>query len=63
LRMPHHRRGRDDRHSYAPQSRFLTTEAVATMDVVESRAGGRPPALAGSALPVVAMPSLDALFE
>ncbi|MCW2525064.1 MAG: UvrD/REP helicase, partial [Frankiales bacterium] len=67
LRMPHHRRGRDDRHSYAPQSRFLTEEAIATMDVIESRAGrqgsGPGAVVAATALPVVAMPSLDALFD
>ena len=36
LRMPHHRRGRDDRHSYAPESRFLTEDALATLDIVET---------------------------
>lgn len=66
LRMPHHRYGRDDRHSYAPASRFLTDEAMATADVVQVP---RPtPALelagagAGAGAPIVA-PELDALFE
>ncbi len=62
LRMPHHRRARDDRHSYAPQSRFLTTEALAVMEVVETR---REPARLPAAppLPAVALPSLNALFD
>jgi DNA helicase-2/ATP-dependent DNA helicase PcrA len=62
LRMPHHRRGRDDRHSYAPQSRFLTDEAVAVMDVVPSA----PTCLAAAperAAARVAVPALNALFE
>jgi DNA helicase-2/ATP-dependent DNA helicase PcrA len=64
LRMPHHRRGRDDKHSYAPESRFLTPAAKDSMDVVETPrpARRRPDAVAG--LPaVVAMPDLDALFD
>jgi DNA helicase-2/ATP-dependent DNA helicase PcrA len=63
LRMPHHRRARDDRHSYAPASRFLTDEVLATADVVEV---ARPtPAFSAAAvdLPVVAAPELDALFD
>jgi DNA helicase-2/ATP-dependent DNA helicase PcrA len=35
LRMPHHRRGRDDRHSFAPASRFLDEAALAVLDVQE----------------------------
>jgi DNA helicase-2/ATP-dependent DNA helicase PcrA len=35
LRMPHHRRGRDDRHSLAPASRFLDVAALATLDASE----------------------------
>jgi DNA helicase-2/ATP-dependent DNA helicase PcrA len=35
LRMPHHRRGRDDRHSFAPASRFLDGAVLATLDVQE----------------------------
>ena len=62
LRRPHHRRGRDDRHSYAPASRFLTDDVLATADLVEIP---RPaPALtAASDVPPVAAPELDALFE
>jgi DNA helicase-2/ATP-dependent DNA helicase PcrA len=64
LRMPHHRRARDDRHSYAPASRFLTTEALATMEVVEAprpQPASRP--AVGESLPAATMPSLDALFS
>jgi DNA helicase II / ATP-dependent DNA helicase PcrA len=35
LRMPHHRRARDDRHSFAPLSRFLEGEVQATLDLIE----------------------------
>ena len=35
LRLPHHRMASDDRHSYAPTSRFLGREALATADVEE----------------------------
>jgi DNA helicase-2/ATP-dependent DNA helicase PcrA len=62
LRMPHHRRGRDDRHSYAPASRFLTDEVLASVDVVETArpvAAGVPVA----DLPPVPAPELDALFD
>jgi DNA helicase-2/ATP-dependent DNA helicase PcrA len=62
LRMPHHRRGRDDRHSYAPQSRFLTESAVAVMDVV-APAPVRPSEPAAPLTARVAMPALESLFE
>ena len=35
LRMPHHRHARDDRHSFAPASRFLDQPTTATLDVRE----------------------------
>jgi DNA helicase II / ATP-dependent DNA helicase PcrA len=62
LRMPHHRRGRDDRHSYAPASRFLTDDVLATAEIVQT---ARPaPAFAGALdTPSVAAPVLDPLFE
>jgi DNA helicase-2/ATP-dependent DNA helicase PcrA len=62
LRMPHHRRGRDDRHSYAPASRFLTEDVLATTDVMEIP---RPVPAFSAAVdePCVAAPELDALFE
>jgi DNA helicase-2/ATP-dependent DNA helicase PcrA len=37
LRMPHHRRGRDDRHSFAPLCRFLDKAAERTLQVVDER--------------------------
>ena len=62
LRMPHHRRARDDRHSYAPASRFLTEDVLAVADVVEiprsTAARGAPIDLAPIKAPV-----LDALFD
>jgi DNA helicase-2/ATP-dependent DNA helicase PcrA len=62
LRMPHHRRARDDRHSYAPASRFLTDAVLATAEVVEpARPGG---SAAATLEPVrVPAPALDALFD
>jgi DNA helicase-2/ATP-dependent DNA helicase PcrA len=35
LRMPHHRHASDDRHSFAPMSRFLDEGVRATLNVVE----------------------------
>jgi DNA helicase-2/ATP-dependent DNA helicase PcrA len=35
LRMPHHRRGRNDRHSLAPASRFLDEPVLSALDVRE----------------------------
>ncbi len=63
LRMPHHRRARDDRHSYAPESRFLTREALAVLDVVEAPRPQEFERPVAPALPAVALPSLDALFD
>ncbi len=71
LRMPHHRAARDDRHSWAPQSRFLTEEAVATMDVEvplrtaapDRSIAGVPAGSAAGSVPLVRIPTLDALYE
>ncbi|MCW2530313.1 MAG: UvrD/REP helicase [Pseudonocardiales bacterium] len=63
LRMPHHRRARDDKHSYAPESRFFTQDALAVMDVVESPRPTQPRMPAGPVLPAAKMPVLDALFD
>jgi DNA helicase-2/ATP-dependent DNA helicase PcrA len=62
MRMPHHRRGRDDRHSYAPASRFLTDDVLATAEIIQVP---RPTtSLVGvHEIPMVAAPVLDALFE
>jgi DNA helicase-2/ATP-dependent DNA helicase PcrA len=62
LRMPHHRYGRDDRHSYAPASRFLTDAVVATADV-EQVARPAPALELAPAGGLVVAPELDALFE
>ncbi len=60
LRMPHHRRARDDKHSYAPASRFLTDEAVAALDVQEA---DRPtPTVRPAGMAPVALPTLDDLW-
>jgi DNA helicase II / ATP-dependent DNA helicase PcrA len=61
LRMPHHRRAHDDRHSYAPASRFLDEAALAVMDIHEDR-----PAVPAMRAPAttarVALPALDELW-
>jgi DNA helicase-2/ATP-dependent DNA helicase PcrA len=62
LRMPHHRHGRDDRHSYAPASRFLTDDAIAAIDIVQVPRPAPARELAPAGGPVAA-PELDALFE
>jgi DNA helicase-2/ATP-dependent DNA helicase PcrA len=62
LRMPHHRRARDDRHSFAPQSRFITDAAIAVMDVHQPRRTADPVVLPVGAARV-AIPTLDALFD
>jgi DNA helicase-2/ATP-dependent DNA helicase PcrA len=60
LRMPHHRRGRDDRHSYAPASRFLDG-AAALCERIE-RTPARPAAEPVAAAARVALPTLDELW-
>jgi DNA helicase-2/ATP-dependent DNA helicase PcrA len=61
LRMPHHRRAQDDRHSYAPASRFLDEAALAVLDIREDR-----PAIPAMRAPAttarVALPTLDELW-
>ncbi len=62
LRMPHHRRGQDDKHSYAPISRFLDDAALAMMDIREDR----PPVPASRAQTSparIAMPTMDDLWR
>ena len=62
LRMPHHRHARDDKHSFAPISRFLDENALATVDVEDlsaAEAGTR----GGIGAPArVALPTLDDLW-
>jgi DNA helicase-2/ATP-dependent DNA helicase PcrA len=62
LRLPHHRRARDDRHSYAPQSRFLDDVALANMDIQEDRPATPPARLITTPAPRVALPTLDELW-
>src|SRR6185437_13545837 len=62
LRMPHHRWARDDKHSFAPESRFLTPEALETLDIVQVPRTPAPSLAAGS-FPAVTIPRLDALFD
>jgi DNA helicase-2/ATP-dependent DNA helicase PcrA len=63
LRMPHHRYARDDKHSFAPQSRFLTTEAVAVMDVCEPPVPVVVTSVPQHAAARVAVPTMEALFD
>ena len=61
LRMPHHRHARDDRHSFAPVSRFLDDEAQSLLQIEESTPMRSSPASA----PVagrVPLPTLDELW-
>jgi DNA helicase-2/ATP-dependent DNA helicase PcrA len=60
LRMPHHRRARDDRHSFATASRFLDTAALAHLEVQEL-AQVREPVVAAAAATVTV--DLSALWQ
>jgi DNA helicase-2/ATP-dependent DNA helicase PcrA len=64
LRMPHHRRARDDRHSFAQQSRWLD-EAVLEVLTVEEHVPPRPTAGSGHAMrpAVAAAVGLDDLWR
>jgi DNA helicase-2/ATP-dependent DNA helicase PcrA len=61
LRMPHHRHGRDDKHSIAPLSRFLDDAALGTLDV-QDLAPPRPVTPTPTAVGRVALPTLDDLW-
>ncbi len=61
LRMPHHRHARDDRHSFAPISRFLDEEAMATIDI-EDLTPPRPTPAGVGAPARVRLPTLDDLW-
>jgi DNA helicase-2/ATP-dependent DNA helicase PcrA len=62
LRMPHHRQARDDKHSFALASRFLSTEAMATMQIVDVRPGVRTADTSPDPAVRVALPTLDELW-
>lgn len=59
-RMPHQRHTGSDRHSLAPPTRFLTVEALATVDVTESTPVSRPVETPAGAR--IALPTLDDLW-
>lgn len=60
LRMPHHRHGRDDRHSLAPLSRFLDERVRSTLEVVEEKSRTHPvEAVSAERVPV----DLDPLWD
>ena len=61
LRMPHHRRGRDDRHSYAPASRFLDRAADLCERIERAPARPESPAIALAAR--VELPAMDELWN
>jgi len=61
LRMPHHRHGRDDKHSFAPLSRFLDDTALATIDL-QDLAPPRPAPAPPTSRPRVSLPTLDDLW-
>lgn len=63
LRQPLHRRARDDRHSYAQPSRFLTPEARAVLDVQPLLARRSITMRADVTDVRVAVPSLDDLWS
>ena len=60
--MPHHRRAHDDKHSYAPASRFLDAAALTTMDIHEERRT-QPAVPAPVPAARVALPTLDELWQ
>jgi DNA helicase-2/ATP-dependent DNA helicase PcrA len=61
LRMPHHRRGRDDRHSLAPASRFLDAAALQSLEVQE-QIPARAPVRAAGAVTSISV-DLEALWS
>lgn len=61
LRMPHHRHARDDKHSFAPISRFLDEQALATVDLVDLTPPRPTPRPVGAPARV-RMPTLDDLW-
>ncbi len=64
LRMPHHRRAKDDRHSYAAVSRFIDQAVLAVLKVVDE-AAKRLPVTPGTQADVAvnAAVNMDALWD
>jgi DNA helicase-2/ATP-dependent DNA helicase PcrA len=62
LRMPYHRRARDDRHTLAPASRFLAEEVLDALDI-EEQTPARPHASAAVSLGPSIVVDLDHLWH
>ncbi|HLN05696.1 MAG TPA: ATP-dependent helicase [Acidimicrobiales bacterium] len=62
LRMPHHRRSRDDRHSLAPASRFLEETVLSALDIQE-QTPPRPRAARTASVPSTITVDLDHLWR
>jgi DNA helicase-2/ATP-dependent DNA helicase PcrA len=62
LRMPHHRFGGNDKHSYAQLTRFLDDAAQQTLSVTELSPARAAPVPPRSAHPRVELPALDELW-
>jgi DNA helicase-2/ATP-dependent DNA helicase PcrA len=62
LRMPHHRRAHDDKHSSAPASRFLDDTALAALDLREEPRFRPPVKTPIPASARVALPTMDELW-
>jgi DNA helicase II / ATP-dependent DNA helicase PcrA len=62
LRMPHHRWAQDDKHSFAPASRFLDDAALAVLDVREAGPRAQVKGLPVPAAARVALPTMDELW-
>jgi DNA helicase II / ATP-dependent DNA helicase PcrA len=60
LRMPHHRRAKDDRHSYAAISRFIDEKVLAALKVVDEVAERFSVTASAQTGPVV---NIDALWD
>ncbi len=61
LRMPHHRHGRDDKHSFAPLSRFLDESALHAVDL-QDLSPPRPAGPTPGTRTRVTLPTLDDLW-
>jgi DNA helicase-2/ATP-dependent DNA helicase PcrA len=62
LRMPYHRRARDDRHGLAPASRFLEDEVLSALDIQE-QTPPRPRAAVAASVGAPIVVDLDDLWH